>query len=71
MMTPSGRFETDKKLCMSISDHHPETWQPSIPVGSILMGIQAFMVNFYYCYSKSNIRVITFEEYSYNYINHG
>lgn len=26
---PNGRFETNKKICLSISGHHPESWQPS------------------------------------------
>ena len=26
MFTPSGRFETGKRLCLSISDYHPESW---------------------------------------------
>lgn len=26
---PNGRFETNKKICLSMSDYHPETWQPS------------------------------------------
>lgn len=26
---PNGRFEVGKKICLSISGHHPETWQPS------------------------------------------
>jgi ubiquitin-conjugating enzyme E2 J2 len=29
MLTPSGRFETNKRLCMSMSDFHPESWNPS------------------------------------------
>ena len=26
---PNGRFEIFKKICLSISGHHPESWQPS------------------------------------------
>ena len=26
---PNGRFEPHKKICLSISQHHPEFWQPS------------------------------------------
>lgn len=26
MITPNGRFETDTRLCLSISDYHPDTW---------------------------------------------
>uniref|UniRef100_A0AC34FBD1 UBC core domain-containing protein n=1 Tax=Panagrolaimus sp. ES5 TaxID=591445 RepID=A0AC34FBD1_9BILA len=43
MFTPSGRFETDTKLCLSITDYHPEKWNPSWTVSSILMGFVSFM----------------------------
>lgn len=26
---PNGRFETNTKICLSISNYHPEHWQPS------------------------------------------
>jgi len=26
---PNGRFELNKKICLSISGYHPESWQPS------------------------------------------
>ncbi len=42
MCTPSGRFETDRRICLSISDYHPETWSPSWNVGTILLGIISF-----------------------------
>jgi ubiquitin-conjugating enzyme E2 J1 len=29
LLTPNGRFEVGKKICLSISGYHPETWQPS------------------------------------------
>ena len=29
ILQPNGRFETGKKICLSMSAHHPETWQPS------------------------------------------
>lgn len=29
MLQPNGRFETQTKICLSISNHHPEHWQPS------------------------------------------
>ncbi|TFJ86705.1 hypothetical protein NSK_001793 [Nannochloropsis salina CCMP1776] len=28
-LEPSGRFEIGKKICLSISAHHPEHWQPA------------------------------------------
>jgi ubiquitin-conjugating enzyme E2 J2 len=29
VFTPSGRFEPGVRLCMSMSDYHPESWNPS------------------------------------------
>ena len=26
MLTPSGRFQPNRRLCLSMSDFHPETW---------------------------------------------
>ena len=43
MHTPSGRFEINTKLCFSMSDFHPESWQPTWAHGSILMGLISFM----------------------------
>ena len=45
MNTPSGRFDPGKKICMSMSDYHPETWNPMWSVSSILKGIQSFMAD--------------------------
>ena len=28
MCTPNGRFAVNKRICMSMSDYHPETWNP-------------------------------------------
>lgn len=43
MLTPSGRFETGTKICLSISSFHPESWQPSWSVRSALIALIAFM----------------------------
>ena|SRR3989338_3278080 len=45
MMTPNGRFKTNERLCLSISDFHPESWSPSWSVRSILLGITSFMAD--------------------------
>ena len=29
MITPNGRFEINKRICMSMSDYHPESWNPA------------------------------------------
>jgi len=43
MITPSGRFQTNTRLCLSISDFHPDTWNPSWTVSTIVMGLISFM----------------------------
>ena len=42
MITPSGRFIVNTRICLSISDFHPESWCPSYTVGTILTGIISF-----------------------------
>ncbi|KAJ0979918.1 hypothetical protein J5N97_015392 [Dioscorea zingiberensis] len=43
LLTPNGRFETQKKICLSISNYHPEHWQPSWSVRTALVALIAFM----------------------------
>uniref|UniRef100_A0AC34GQP6 UBC core domain-containing protein n=1 Tax=Panagrolaimus sp. ES5 TaxID=591445 RepID=A0AC34GQP6_9BILA len=43
MLTPTGRFETNTKICLSISAYHPETWLPSWSIGTALTALIAFM----------------------------
>jgi len=43
VLTPNGRFETNKKICLSISGHHPESWQPSWSIRAALLAIIGFM----------------------------
>ncbi|KAJ4958155.1 hypothetical protein NE237_025266 [Protea cynaroides] len=45
MTTPNGRFITQKKICLSMSDFHPETWNPLWAVSSILTGLLSFMMD--------------------------
>eukprot|EP01112_Ceratiomyxa_fruticulosa_P010278 TRINITY_DN2709_c0_g3_i1.p1 TRINITY_DN2709_c0_g3~~TRINITY_DN2709_c0_g3_i1.p1 ORF type:complete len:263 (-),score=52.61 TRINITY_DN2709_c0_g3_i1:76-864(-) len=44
MITPNGRFQTNKRLCLSMSDYHPESWNPIWSVSSILNGLLSFML---------------------------
>jgi len=44
MITPSGRFQTNSRLCLSMSDFHPESWNPMWTVSSILTGLLSFML---------------------------
>ncbi len=43
MLTQNGRFETGVKICLSISSHHPEHWQPSWSMRTALTALIAFM----------------------------
>lgn len=45
MLTPSGRFQPDKKICFSMSDFHPGTWNPAWSVATILTGLLSFMLS--------------------------
>ncbi|KAJ2719685.1 Ubiquitin-conjugating enzyme E2 6 [Coemansia sp. Benny D115] len=44
MITPSGRFQTNTNICMSMSNFHPNTWNPAWSVSTILNGMLSFMV---------------------------
>lgn len=39
---PNGRFEVGKKICLTISAHHPESWQPSWSVRTALVALIGF-----------------------------
>lgn len=39
LITPSGRFETNKNLCFSYTSYHPESWSPAIGFGAIILGL--------------------------------
>ena len=41
-LTPNGRFQVGKKICLSISAHHPEHWQPAWGVRLILEALISF-----------------------------
>lgn len=45
MVTPSGRFIPETRLCLSYSDFHPETWNPMWNVSTILTGLISFMTS--------------------------
>ena len=40
VLTPSGRFEINKRICLSMSDFHKESWNPSWTVEKILIGLR-------------------------------
>ena len=45
MLTPNGRFKPNRRLCLSMSDFHPETWNPMWSISTILMGLYSFMLD--------------------------
>jgi ubiquitin-conjugating enzyme E2 J2 len=45
MHTPSGRFQQSTRLCLSISDFHPKSFNPAWEVSTILIGLLSFMTS--------------------------
>jgi ubiquitin-conjugating enzyme E2 J2 len=45
MITPNGRFAVNKRICMSMSDYHPETWNPAWHTETIIVGLISFMLS--------------------------
>lgn len=43
MLTPSGRFEVGKKICLTYSSYHPETWNPMWMISTMMPGLVSFM----------------------------
>ncbi|KAI9501110.1 Ubiquitin-conjugating enzyme E2 6 [Coemansia spiralis] len=43
MITPNGRFEINKDICTSMSNYHPQTWNPGWSVTTILVGLLSMM----------------------------
>ncbi|KAI9830563.1 MAG: Ubiquitin-conjugating enzyme E2 6 [Phylliscum demangeonii] len=43
MHTPSGRFQPSSRLCLSISDFHPRSFNPAWGISTILVGLLSFM----------------------------
>jgi ubiquitin-conjugating enzyme E2 J1 len=44
LLTPNGRFELDKRICLSISSYHPENWRSSWGVSTVLHALRQFML---------------------------
>ncbi|KII63270.1 Ubiquitin-conjugating enzyme E2 J1 [Thelohanellus kitauei] len=42
-LTPNGRFQTNKKICLSVSSYHPEQWRPCWGVRTMLLAIIGFL----------------------------
>ena len=44
-LTPSGRFEINKKLCTSFTGYHQELYSPSWNIASMCAGLISFMTD--------------------------
>lgn len=44
LISETGRFKPNERICLSISDYHPESWNPVWPVRSIIIGLISFFV---------------------------
>ena len=44
MLSETGRFKVNQSICLSISEHHPESWSPMWSCSSIILGLISFMV---------------------------
>jgi len=42
MLTPSGRFDVNTKICISFTNYHEELWQPAWGVRTAIIGLQGF-----------------------------
>jgi ubiquitin-protein ligase len=51
MLTLSGRFEINKKICFSNSGYHSDSWSPLWGINQIIMGI----ISFFYERNSSGI----------------
>eukprot|EP00927_Polykrikos_kofoidii_P004611 TRINITY_DN11826_c0_g2_i1.p1 TRINITY_DN11826_c0_g2~~TRINITY_DN11826_c0_g2_i1.p1 ORF type:complete len:689 (+),score=57.57 TRINITY_DN11826_c0_g2_i1:54-2120(+) len=45
MFTPSGRLKVKSRLCLSMTDFHPESWNPAWSIESMLVGVISFMLD--------------------------
>lgn len=43
MLTPSGRFDTNVKICTSFSSFHGESWSPAYTLTSLLVSMVSFL----------------------------
>ncbi|KAL9934559.1 hypothetical protein V8E36_006334 [Tilletia maclaganii] len=43
VLTPNGRWELNKKICLSFTGYHEEMWQPAWGVRTALLGMQSLM----------------------------
>lgn len=45
VLTPNGNFEAGEKVCLSITDYHPESWNPAWTVTHVIIGMISFWLS--------------------------
>lgn len=45
MVTPNGRLEENEPVCVTMSDTHPGSWNPTWSIETILVGLISFMLD--------------------------
>ena len=45
LMSESGRFMVGERICLSISDFHPESWNPALTARSIIIALLSFFTS--------------------------
>ena len=43
MVNEIGRFQVNQRICLSISDFHPESWNPIWPIKLIIIGLMSLI----------------------------
>lgn len=43
MLTPSGRWEVGKDICLSVTSYHQETWNPNWGLRTLVLGLKLHM----------------------------
>jgi ubiquitin-protein ligase len=44
MLTPNGRFDINKKICLTNSSYHKENWTPSWSIRNMIMGVASIFI---------------------------
>lgn len=42
LLSPTGRFEVNKKICLSISHYHPESWTPTWGIRTVIEALVSY-----------------------------
>lgn len=43
LLTPSGRFQCNTKICLSVTSYHADSWQPAYSIRTVLTALISFM----------------------------